>query len=102
MVVEDKILLNDSLPIPEKENSSHSQIDDTEDINEENNESPFFDMIYNHMNGVNQWIADFYNSNTRIQADMNTIRVMRKRNMTISLREFFFLGSLAKIESNDK
>jgi hypothetical protein len=36
---------------------------------------PFVDMLFSHMNGVNQWINRFYTSNEGIQNDINTIRV---------------------------
>jgi hypothetical protein len=36
---------------------------------------PFVDMIFSHMNGVNQWINRFCISNEGIQNDINTIRV---------------------------
>jgi hypothetical protein len=36
---------------------------------------PFVDMIFSHMNGVNQWINRFSITNEGIQNDINTIRV---------------------------
>lgn len=36
---------------------------------------PIVDMLFSHMNGVNQWINRFCISNEGIQNDINTIRV---------------------------
>ncbi len=36
---------------------------------------PIVDMVFSHMNGVNQWINRFCISNEGIQNDINTIRV---------------------------
>ena len=36
---------------------------------------PIVDMIFSHMNGVNQWINRFSISHEGIQNDINTIRV---------------------------
>lgn len=36
---------------------------------------PFVDMIFSHMNGVNQWLNKFCTNNEGIQNDINTIRV---------------------------
>ena len=38
---------------------------------------PIVDMLFSHMNGVNQWINRFCISNEGIQNDINTIRVCR-------------------------
>lgn len=36
---------------------------------------PLVDMLFSHMNSVNQWINGFSMSNEGIQNDINTIRV---------------------------
>ena len=36
---------------------------------------PYVDMIFSHMNGVNQWINQFCADNEAIQNDIHTIRV---------------------------
>ena len=36
---------------------------------------PIVDMLFSHMNGVNQWINRFCISNEGIQNDINSIRV---------------------------
>ena len=36
---------------------------------------PYVDMIFSHMNGVNQWINKFCADSELIQNDINTIRV---------------------------
>jgi hypothetical protein len=36
---------------------------------------PFVDMIFSHMDGVNQWINKFCANNEQIQNDISTIRV---------------------------